>query len=280
MVTPVYSIAKIFTAAAVLRRFDPGRRIGEVVSTPARLSRLTVGDLLTHRSGLGDYGRWPEYRDAVAAREVAWPDEVILERVELAEPGVFRYANPGYLLLRRALEESAGADFFTVLDTTVLAPLEIPARPFADRADWDHCTVPISERLREYDPRWVYTGTFCADVADTAAGLARLLGGALGHDLPTAMRVTHPVEAPGHAFAEPGYGSGLMTDGFPPSIVGHGGGGPGFELFAAARADGSAAVGVCRRDDAVGDPARECVAGLRGAGASRREGEMFPRAEE
>jgi hypothetical protein len=49
------------------------------------------------------------------------------------------------------------------------------------------------------------------------------------------------VRAPGHPFAGPGYGLGLMTDGTPPVLAGHGGGGPGFTLFALARVDGSAA---------------------------------------
>ncbi|MBF6234796.1 beta-lactamase family protein [Nocardia farcinica] len=155
-VTPVYSIAKIFAAAAVLRCLDPEREIGAVAPVPARLAGLRVGDLLTHRSGLGDYGAWPEYRRAVAERGDAWSEQVILERVELARPGVFRYSNPGYLLVRRALEEQHGDRFFPVLRRLVLDPLELPAHPFASRADWAHCTVEIPAGVRAYDPRWVY----------------------------------------------------------------------------------------------------------------------------
>ncbi|WP_060591012.1 serine hydrolase domain-containing protein [Nocardia farcinica] len=263
-VTPVYSIAKIFTAAAVLRCLDPEREIGAVAPVPARLAGLRVGDLLTHRSGLGDYGAWPEYRRDVAERGDAWSEEVILERVELARPGVFRYSNPGYLLVRRALEEQHGDRFFPVLRRLVLDPLELPAHPFASRADWAHCTVEIPVGVRAYDPRWVYPGTFCADVTDTAAALARLLSGTLGAELPTAMCRTHPVDAPGHPLSDPGYGAGLMTSGNPPAIVGHGGGGPGFTLFAAARVDGSAAHGTMEARECDDAPLiRRCLAALR-----------------
>lgn len=243
-VTPVYSIAKMFTAAAVLRCLDPERAIGGYARVPGRLAHLTVRELLAHRSGLGDYGAWPDYRAAVAARETPWPEDAILQRVELRAPGGFGYSNPGYLLLRRALEEVNGDSFFRVLDMLVLDPLGLPAHPFARPPDWDHCTSGIPPNLRAYHPGWVYTGTFAADVTDTAAGLARLLAGELGPRIPALMRETRPVDAPGHPLSDPGYGLGLMTSGRPAGIVGHGGGGPGFTLFVAARADGSAAHGV------------------------------------
>jgi D-alanyl-D-alanine carboxypeptidase len=130
-VIPIYSVAKIFTAAAALLRFDEDAVIGTLTAVPAHLRRLRLGDLLAHRSGLGDYGAWPDYREAVAARETAWSPEVVLDRVELGEPGAFRYSNPGYLLVRRALEDVQGDTYFGLLERLVLRPLGVEAFPFA-----------------------------------------------------------------------------------------------------------------------------------------------------
>jgi D-alanyl-D-alanine carboxypeptidase len=233
---PVYSIAKVFTAAAALRTFDD---IG------TRIEGFRLDDLLAHRSGLGDYASWPEYAEAVAAHEQAWPDDEVLARVEVGEPGRFRYSNPGYLLVRRALEAAHGAPFLEVLQRVVLDEVGIDAEPF--------------DGLPGYDPRWVYPGTFVAEPRQVADGLAALLRTDTGR----AMLHTQPVDAPGHVLARPGYGLGLMTDGDPAVLAGHGGGGPGFTLFALARADGSAAHVEVVPDEVDDQPlVRACLAAL------------------
>lgn len=239
-IVPVYSIAKTYSAAAALLSFDQQDPIGRYLNPifPA-LGLLTVRDLLMHRSGLNDYGGWDDYRAAVRAHEDPWPIDEILARAELHTPGAFRYSNIGYLLIRRALEHHHGKPYFQVLNDLVLSPLDIDAAPFATRADWSVCTHPsIGDELRRYHPGWVYTGTFAARVGDAARGIALLMSGQLGENLAATMRDTLPVDVPGHPMAPAGYGLGLMTSGLPASLVGHGGGGPGFSLFAAATADG------------------------------------------
>ncbi|CAN5240715.1 serine hydrolase domain-containing protein [soil metagenome] len=259
MLVPVYSLAKVFTAAAALHTFDLHERIGALATVPTRLAHLGLGDLLSHRSGLGDYGGWPEYRQAVEAREPAWPDERILERVELGPRGGFRYSNPGYLLVRRALESRYDATLFEVLTRLVFDPNEMVAHPFDTVADWEGCATSRVADVRRYDPAWAYPGTFVSD----AASLERGLLGVLRSDVAPAMLEALPVDAPGHPFAEPGYGRGLMTSGLPPRWAGHGGGGPGFTLFALAAADASRAH-VAFENDEVADEAliRECLASL------------------
>jgi len=246
--TPVYSIAKAFTAAAILREgISPDATIGSLAPVPARLGHLAIGDLLAHRSGLGDYGGWPDYRAAVDARAPAWPESAVLDRVELGEPGNFRYSNAGYLLLRLALENHTGSAFFDALS------LDFEAYPF----DWSR--VEAVDDLKRYDPRWVYTGTFVANIDHVAGGLARVVASDIGQR----MLATRVVDAPGHPFAAPGYGLGLMTDGYPARFAGHGGGGPGFTLFALATADGSAAHGEVVAEETSDRPLIErCIAAL------------------
>ncbi|MCV2396061.1 beta-lactamase family protein [Actinotalea sp. M2MS4P-6] len=244
---PAYSVAKTATAAAVLRAGLPlDAPIGRLTEAPGPLAALTVGDLLAHRSGLGDYAGWPEYRAAVAAREDAWPAAEVLARAArepLATPGAFRYSNVGYLLVRRALEEHDGAPLHDVLTARVLAPLGIDARPFVTRADWAGvaASLPVEPQLAAYDPGWVYPGTFVTDGRGLATLVRGVAAGHLGHDVMRRMSEGRAVDAPGHPLDEPGYGLGLMTSGRPARVVGHGGGGPGFTLVVLATTDGTRA---------------------------------------
>jgi D-alanyl-D-alanine carboxypeptidase len=110
----------------------------------------------------------------------------------------------------------------------------------------------------------VFPGTIAARVSETAAGLSRLMAGGLGADLARRMRRSFPVEAPNHPHANPGYGLGLITDGYPPAVVGHGGAGPGFTLYVAASADGSRAHGEAVAAEVDDTPlVQACLAALR-----------------
>lgn len=261
-IVPVYSIAKTYTAIAVCLTFGLEDRIGQHVrDLPSGLGDLRVRDILTHRSGLNDYGGWDDYRASVGSRADPWPVEDVLARAHVGEPGHFQYSNIGYLLLRLALENAHNDSYFGVLNALVFSPLGVDAFPFATREDWAACTHPsIDEDLRKYHPGWVYTGTFAARVDDAARGIALIMRGHLGSAHPAAMRETLPVDAPGHPFDPAGYGLGLMTRGMPPTVVGHGGGGPGFSLFAACSADGERWHGaISDREDAGIGIIQECV---------------------
>lgn len=264
-IIPVYSTAKVFTAAAVLRSFDIDATIGDLVpGLPEDLRSLTLRSLLSHRSGLCDYGGWADYREAVAAREDAWPAANVLERATVSEAGSFRYSNIGYLLLRMAVERRIGTGFFTAIDRLVLSPLGVDAFPFESREDWVFCTCEsITDNLRAYDPGWVYPGTFAADPADVARGLAAIMRGELGPDLPRLMKQTIGVDIPESDPMAPdaGYGLGLMTKGQPVLAVGHGGGGPGFNLFIASNPDGTRWYGAARpTEEEDPDLIRSCIA--------------------
>ncbi len=218
---PIYSVTKTAVAAAVLLLVREG-----VVGLDS------VRRLLDHTSGVRDYGSLAEYHEAVRTRPgSAWDDDEFLARTAAAgpqfEPGQgWAYSNTGYLLLRRLLDEHGGLAAF-------LPGLGLPDANVAEGVDDLGTAVPApSAQLLDgvddvrgvYDPRWVGHRTLVARARD-------LVG--FWRDLPAEMldpRTFVPIgfEAPG--FVRPCYGLGVMADPEHPlgTVVGHGGGGPGY----------------------------------------------------
>ena len=222
---PVYSISKPFLAQAILElNLDLTAAIGDFFPGLAEAYKTrTVASLLNHTSGLDDYSQLPDYNQAVANAETAWSESELLERCEqLPHQRVgFHYSNIGYLLLRQAMERTAGLGYFQALEQLVFKPLGISG--FAEWAE-PHEAVP------NYDPAWVYSGTFLAEpegIAPALAALAKYRAATLGLAAGLAE-----VPYPNTGFEQPCYNFGFMANGNPPSHVGHGGGGPGFQLMA------------------------------------------------
>lgn len=234
---PLYSITKTAIAAAVLLLVRDGA-----------LELDSVRRLLDHTSGVRDYGALPEYHETVRAQPgSAWDDEEFLGRTAAAgpqfEPGEgWAYSNTGYLLLRRLLDEHGGLAMFLPL-------LGLAGMTVAERIDDLSTAVPApSAQLLDgvgdvrdiYDPRWVGHRTLVARAQD-------LVG--FWRDLPREMLdpesfVPTGADAPG--FVRPCYGLGVMADPGSPlgTLVGHGGGGPGYAtaVFAVPSADTLAIV--------------------------------------
>ncbi|OXE36420.1 MAG: hypothetical protein CGW95_07760 [Phenylobacterium zucineum] len=225
---PVYSISKPFLAQAVVALgVDLESQIGEhLQGLSATYAERQIGRLLNHTSGLSDYSALAAYNEAVKANEPAWSREELLQRCESlnhAHEG-FEYSNIGYLLLLMLVETRNGNRYYEALRELVLEPLGIEGF-----AEWTtrHPAIP------DYDPGWVYSGTFLADPAAIAPAVSRLAqhrASTIG--LTAGLK---PVPYPNTGFAEPGYSYGFMNDGGRDGgnvrFVGHGGGGPGFQLM-------------------------------------------------
>jgi len=218
---PVYSVTKTAVAAAVLLLVREGA-----------VALESVQRLLDHTSGVRDYGSLPEYHEAVRTRPgTAWEDDEFLRRTAAAgpafEPGEgWGYSNTGYLMLRRLLDEHGGLAAF-------LPRVGLEGTTVAERVDDLGAAVPASSALLlegvedvrgVYDPRWVGHRTLVARAED-------LLG--FWRDLPGEMldpRTFVPIGADAPGFVRPSYGLGVMAD--PENalgtVVGHGGGGPGY----------------------------------------------------
>ena len=234
---PIYSVTKTAVAAAVLLLVRQGA-----------VELDSVRRLLDHTSGVRDYGSLAEYHDAVRRQPgLAWDDDEFLARTAAAgpqfEPGQsWAYSNTGYLLLRRLLDEHDGLAAF-------LPRLGLADAKVAERLDDLRDAVPASSALLldgvddvrgVYDPRWVGHRSLVARAGD-------LVG--FWRDLPAEMLdprtfVAIGFEAPGSV--RPCYGLGVMADPGSPlgTVVGHGGGGPGYAtaVFALPSADAVAIV--------------------------------------
>jgi len=125
----IASVTKTFTAATVLCLVDQGRvRLDAPIASylPAPYSQIlrdggydphaiTVRHLLTHTSGLYDYGQDPAYQQAVLAdprhrwtpvEQVTW---AMTHGQPVSPPGKeFHYSDTGYVLLARIVEAVTG----------------------------------------------------------------------------------------------------------------------------------------------------------------------------
>lgn len=124
------SVTKQFTAAAVLLLAEDGRLDLDdklrrwLPSLPAVAERITLRQLLTHRSGLVDY------EDVMAAdTTIPLRDADVLRLLESQattyfEPGSdYRYSNSGYSLLALVVERASGESFPSFLRRRIFLPL-------------------------------------------------------------------------------------------------------------------------------------------------------------
>jgi len=261
---PWWSFTKTLIAAAFLRLAEEHRCD---LDRPLAPHPFTARQLLSHRSGLGDYGALAAYRDAVAADLEPWPDEVLLRRVPLdrlqfAPDSRFAYSNVGYLLLRRCLETWQGRGLEVVLHEQVLRPLGLRQSRLA-LCRRDMATTAFAGG-RRYHPGWAFHGIVVGPVTEAALALHRLLSGdLLSPASQAAMLAARPVGGalPGRPWQQTGYGLGLMIGtmrarGGPVSlpVAGHSAGGPGSigAVYGVRLADGRRTVAVFAPGDDEG----------------------------
>src|SRR5262245_47806759 len=125
----VGSVAKTFTAVAIAQLVEAGTLsfddpIGKYLSgfRPEVADRVTIGQLLTHTSGLGDvFMRW----HPTAPAQLAVSDLLtrIVEEPLQFEPGSrFAYSNSGYVVLGAVIEAVAGQSYYTYVRAHVFKP--------------------------------------------------------------------------------------------------------------------------------------------------------------
>jgi D-alanyl-D-alanine carboxypeptidase len=229
---PLYSISKPFLAQAVLELgADLATPVGDIVAgLPEVLGRRKLGQLLNHTSGLSDYGPMPEYQLAVSNNESAWARAELIQRVAgLAhELQGFNYSNIGYFLLRLAVEQQTGLSYYESLKWLVFNQLDfIAVAPWEKTDDWHFEDKPIE--LQNYDPKWVYSGTFLAEPEALKVAFAKLVKlrmAGVGLEAGNTL-----LDYPDTGMDQPAYNYGFMSDGRVPKFVGHGGGGPGLGLM-------------------------------------------------
>jgi D-alanyl-D-alanine carboxypeptidase len=254
---PIYSITKTFTAVCVasldasgaLCMNDPVTRWLDTLSLPRA---VTLSQLLRHTSGIPDYGTLPRYHDSVRiSPQSPWTDDeflaATLAKGLLFEPDTgWAYSNIGYLLLRRVIERVSGHSFAECVCEHIVIPLGLRNTFVAETInDWATCIpgfgcevqidrTPVDIRPI-YHPGWCAPGVAVSTVDDITLFFDALLTESLV-DPGRLTQMLQLVRVPGdHPPARsPSYGMGIMADPdgpFGPSY-GHGGGGPGYSLFA------------------------------------------------
>ena len=239
----VYSVTKTFLGVLCLRlELDLEAPAATWIDEP-RLPRATLRQLLNHTSGIPDYGRLPEYGEAVRdTPSEPWDDKELLARALAAgtdfEPGHgWAYSNTGFLLVRRIVDATAPGGFAGALERELLGPLGLADTTLALELDDLDTLVPgwstqIGDGRQDvrgrYHPLWVGHRTLASTHADQRRFWTALAAGELCNLGRLAEAVPIGFDAPG--FVRPSYGLGLMTDpGWPGGLlIGHGGGGPGY----------------------------------------------------
>jgi len=253
-----YSITKMFLAVAVLqmsedKHMDLEDPLARWFPYIASADRISVRRLLNHTAGIPDYGGLRAYHDSVRTTpSTPWTFERFaaetFERGLCFEPGGgWRYSNPGYMLIKRIVEETAGASFRDVVAERIAKPLGLQRTVVAESLeDLNALATGMSQQLsvdndlrdvrQHYHPGWVSHGVVASTASELALFLDRLFAGDIlsadSLDQMTTL-VPVPVAPPPHG-GQPSYGLGLM--GNPGSscgrLLGHNGGGPGYSASA------------------------------------------------
>lgn len=275
-----YSVTKTFTAALILTLCEGGQlrlddRLARWLPHVPHADRISLRQLLNHTAGIPDYGASRVYHDGVRSSPSSpwsfarFAAETFDQGLAFEPGGGWAYSNPGYMLLRRIVEDVTGTPYRALVSERIARPLGL-RRTFVAESMGDLAALapaassalspdgaPRDVRAH-YHPGWVSHGV----VASTASDLARFLDGLFRGELVSRHSLAHmtalvavPAGRPeassepdrGSRRGTPSYGLGVMGDPASPwgLVVGHNGGGPGYGASAFHAFDlGGASVSV------------------------------------
>lgn len=251
----IYSVTKTLIAAAVIYQVSQGRIDLNApiqhywpnfpVATP-----ITLRQILSHTSGLSDYGGLPAYSAAVKATPGApWSSDAFLAIARtqglLFDPGQgWSYSNIGYLALKLLLETITGQPLQAVFNQLVFAPLALTQTFVASTLEDVIGLTPgytslFGDNLQDmsqcYHPGWVSHGVVVSTAPELAAMMDALITGKI-LDLTLVEQMAQPVHSLGAypPLQTVGCGLGLFMDTDSPygKVIGHNGGGPGYSIAA------------------------------------------------
>lgn len=181
---PIGSIAKQFTAVAILQLRDAGRLSldDEVTRWLPDLStggnRITVRHLLGHTSGIAEMSAMAELRAAQMMRNPSLTRDSVYKVITRYPPafpaGTLQiYSNTGYWLLGRVIEKASRMTYEDYLEQRILAPLGMTRSMYCDDSK------PVRNRAAPYrirdtvsrrEPPIVHTATYAAGAVCSTAG--------------------------------------------------------------------------------------------------------------
>jgi CubicO group peptidase (beta-lactamase class C family) len=136
----IASTTKPMVATVVLQLVDEGKLkltdtvsqwVPDLAKDIPNSDRVTIRELLGHRSGIRDYLTEPQFAEdgfnpALLSREYSGKDLLayIQDKTALAEPGqAFSYSNSNYLLLGEIVEKATGTNLASQLRSRIFEPL-------------------------------------------------------------------------------------------------------------------------------------------------------------
>lgn len=147
------SLTKNFTSVGLMRLVEEGKvdldaAVGRYLSgTPRTWSKITVRHVLSHRSGIPDYTKYPSFRE-VYTREISredvlkWAKESPLE----FEPGSkAAYSNTGFVVLGHLIAEVSGKPYIEFLREAVFGPAGMKG------VSLDEPGIQIAEKAKPYE---------------------------------------------------------------------------------------------------------------------------------
>jgi CubicO group peptidase (beta-lactamase class C family)/predicted aspartyl protease len=232
------SLGKTFTAVAIAQLVEVGKLsfddpIGKYLSSFPRevADQITIGQLLTHTSGLGDvFMRW--HPTAPAQLDVSEVMTRIVREPIRFEPGSrFAYSNSGYVVLGAVIEAVSGQDYFDYVRAHVFKPAGMT------RTGW-YALGEVPNMAHGYarvdtSRAWVAgnpSGGVYSTVGDLLKFAKALLSNKLLRPEMTTTVLAGKVDTPRPGPAKTRYGYGFeeeVRSGV--RIVGNGGGQPGIE---------------------------------------------------
>lgn len=251
---PIYSLTKTFIAALLLKLVEKNKlqlqqKLKQTIDLkiPAWINELTLEDLLTHRSGLGDYGYTKEYQAELARHPEtppaeSWPIDLVAQQGPLFPAGTsFNYSNVGYLFLKKIIEQSFELSFAEIVKQEICLPLELSSTKILnDINDLKKVDLPgfggLASRPEEdvrsyYHPAWVAHGLIASNIADLSRFMLSYVEGHFNKNFSAQIKSPYPLNFPSD-LVKPHYGLGLMGD--PQSqwgsLLGHQGEGPGYSV--------------------------------------------------
>lgn len=159
------SISKSFTAILTLKAVEAGKltlddkliKFFPDANIP-NADRITIYQMLHHRSGLCDYLNDVNMEDVLKWINQPQTHKQMIEIVASGKPNFepgeqFRYSNSGYLLLGYILEQVYGKTYAELIDEQIVKPLGL-------RHTFCSSVKEIDSRSYYFDEKWVKANTF------------------------------------------------------------------------------------------------------------------------
>jgi D-alanyl-D-alanine carboxypeptidase len=213
---------------------------------------VTLRRLLNHTSGIPSYTNLEDYSPAVCENpSVPWTHNKVAEltctgKLDFEPAEGWSYSNTGYMLLYEVIEAVSGKKFAQALEDNVFSVLDLQNTYVAHHVDTKGVLTPgyyrylNSERIMEnviprYHPDWCATGLIASTAQEVVKFFDAIFSGKLLNSKQLEQMLTLvPTGTHEPWYKKPCYGLGIMAD--PESKYGekygHGGGGPGYNLWA------------------------------------------------